>query len=278
VRATLGRVARRAKAVLHRRRSALDERVAAVPMWWHSIDLGEGVVTPGRKPVDAEAELASLQLPDLRGKTVLDIGAWDGFYSFAAERLGAKRVVALDHRVWSIDRDALEAYRAERRRRRLPVERPEGQPAVWRPDTLPGKRGFDLAHAVLESRVEPVVADFMTVDLDELGTFDVVLFLGVLYHLRHPLLALERVARVTRDVAVIETEAAVVPGAENRALCEFIAGEYKRDPTNWWLPTERGVVDLARAAGFADVRVLTRPPRSGSYRLVAHASRQAREG
>jgi tRNA (mo5U34)-methyltransferase len=281
VRAALARVARRARAALDRRRrtsskrrSALAERVEAVAMWWHSIDLGEGVVTPGRKPVDARAELESLQLPDLRGKTVLDIGAWDGFYAFAAERLGATRVVALDYHVWSIDRDALEADRAERRRLRLPAEAPEGRHGVWRPDTLPGKRGFDLAHEALESRVEAVVADFMTVDLDELGTFDVVLFLGVLYHLRHPLLALERVAAVTRNVAVIETEAAVVRGAEDRALCEFHAGEYKRDPTNWWVPNERALVDLCRAAGFSDVRVLTQAPRSGSYRLVAHASKR----
>jgi tRNA (mo5U34)-methyltransferase len=247
-------------------------------MWWHSIDLGEGVVTPGLKPVDAQGELEALQLPDLRGRTVLDIGAWDGFHSFAAERLGAKRVVALDHHVWSIDRDALEAYRAERRRRRRPIEHPEGRPGVWRPDTLPGKRGFDVAHEALGSHVEPVVADFMKADLAELGTFDIVLFLGVLYHLRHPLLALERVAAVTGELAVIETEAVVFPGSEDRALCEFVAGDYKGDPTNWWLPNERAVVDLCRAAGFADVRVLKRPPRSGSYRLVAHAYKRGADG
>jgi tRNA (mo5U34)-methyltransferase len=240
-------------------------------MWWHSIDLGESVVTPGRKPVDLERELRALQLPDLRGKTVLDVGAWDGFYSFAAERLGASRVVALDHFVWSIDRDALEAQRAERLRRGLPLEHPQGQPGVWRPDTLPGRRGFDLAREALGSRVEPVVADFMEVDLAELGAFDVVLFLGVLYHLRNPLLALERVAAVTREVAVIETEAKAFARSGRRALCEFVEHEYRGDPTNWWLPNENAVTGLCRAAGFAGVRVLTGPPRSGSYRLVAHA-------
>jgi tRNA (mo5U34)-methyltransferase len=251
--------------------SPLAERVAAIPMWWHSIDLGDGLVTPGRKPVDLEAELGALRLPDLRGKTVLDVGAWDGFYSFAAERLGARRVVALDHFVWSIDREALEAHRAERRRRGLPVEHPEGVPGVWRPDTVPGKRGFDLAREALGSRVEPVVADFMHVEPAELGTFDVVLFLGVLYHLRHPLAALERLAALTGELAVIETEAAVFPRARNRALCEFVEHEHKGDPTNWWLPNERALAALCRSAGFADVRVLTRAPRSGTYRLVAHA-------
>ena len=56
----------------------------------------------------------------------------------------------------------------------------------WLPD-LPGRRGFDFAHAALGSRVEPVVADFATVDLHALGAFDVVLYLGVLYHMKEPL-------------------------------------------------------------------------------------------
>jgi len=244
-------------------------------MWWHSIDLGGGVVTPGVKPTDQEAELAALQLPDLRGKTVLDVGAWDGFFSFAAERLRASRVVALDHFAWSIDREALAAYQAERRRRGLPVEHPEGTPGVWRPDTLPGKRAFDVAHEALRSRVEPVVGDFMSLELADLGTFDVVLFLGVLYHLRHPLLALERLAKVTDGLAVIETEAVVFRGSGTRALCEFVEDDYKGDPTNWWVPNERAVVGLCRAAGFHEVRVLTPAPRSGSYRLVAHAAKHA---
>ncbi len=61
--------------------------------WWHSIDLGDGVVTPGYKsPELLETELAALRLPDLAGRSVLDIAAWDGYFSFAAERLGAARV------------------------------------------------------------------------------------------------------------------------------------------------------------------------------------------
>lgn len=72
---------------------------------------------------------------------------------------------------------------------------------------MPGRRGFDLARRILNRRVEPLVADFVETDLDALGKFDVVFFLGVLYHLRHPLVALERLAKLTREVAVIETEA-----------------------------------------------------------------------
>src|SRR5205807_7937958 len=90
-----------------------------------------------------------LSLPDLQGKSVLDIGAWDGFFSFAAERAGAARVVALDHYAWSLDLGAIHA-------RLQGVDLPtfELTPDVWLPDVLPGKQGFDLAHRALRSRVE----------------------------------------------------------------------------------------------------------------------------
>lgn len=65
-----------------------------------------GVVTKGYKSPETLAhELACLQLPDLTGKTVLDVGAWDGFFSFTAEERGAKRVVSFDSYVWPIDFD-----------------------------------------------------------------------------------------------------------------------------------------------------------------------------
>src|SRR5438128_9146963 len=75
--------------------------VAAVPEWFHSIDVGCGVVTPGRKSATQLAdELDHLQLGNLTGLTVLDIGANDGYFSFAAEERGASRVVALDYFTW----------------------------------------------------------------------------------------------------------------------------------------------------------------------------------
>src|SRR5947209_4915080 len=83
-----------------RRRALAD----SVTNWWHSVDLGYGVVTQGHKSIDQiHHEIAAFQFPDLGGKTFLDIGAWDGAFSFEAERRGARRVVALDHYVWSID-------------------------------------------------------------------------------------------------------------------------------------------------------------------------------
>ena len=221
------------------------------------------------------ATVERLRLPSLVGKSVLDIGAWDGYYSFEAERRGAVRVVALDHFVWSIDREA--ATRSGPHN--LP---PDEKPEVWRPEELPGKRGFDLARRELGSGVESIVADFVTVDLETLGTFDVVLFLGVLYHLKDPFGALRRLSHVTSGVAVIASDAAVFPGFEERALCEFFESDERGgDPTNWWAPNLRALTGMCRAAGFRRVEVVQGPPAAASdaqpgtapvrYRAIVHA-------
>src|SRR6266513_5553982 len=76
--------------------SSIQEQIDRVPFWWHSIDIG-GVVTPGLVSMDRQQQmLRDIRLPDLKGKSVLDIGTFDGFFAFEAERLGATRVVALD--------------------------------------------------------------------------------------------------------------------------------------------------------------------------------------
>ncbi|MEM7588541.1 MAG: DUF1698 domain-containing protein [Acidobacteriota bacterium] len=237
------------------------EIVANVPSWWHSIDLGHDIVTPGVKTLETlQANLAAMRLPPLAGKSVLDIGAWDGFFSFASEQLGAERVVALDHYVWSMDLVAQVHHFHECHTKGLKAPQWENVPNVWRPEELPGKRGFDAAHRALGSRVESRVEDFMANDLDALGQFDVVLYLGVLYHMKNPLEALERLARVTREVAVIETTAVAVPGFEHLSLCEFYeSDELNADPTNWWGPNLTGLGGMCRAAGFSRVKTLVGP-------------------
>ena len=84
--------------------------------WYHTIDLGNGVVTKGDSAQDEGTGI----LPDVAGRSVLDIGAWDGKYSFLAERAGAARVVALDHYAWGVDFAARGAYWAECIRRGAP--------------------------------------------------------------------------------------------------------------------------------------------------------------
>jgi len=82
-------------------RQEIEREINSVPFWWHSIEIG-GVTTPGNSEPERQRRIVST-LPDLRGKSVLDVAAWDGFFSFQAERLGAGRVVALDHLVWELD-------------------------------------------------------------------------------------------------------------------------------------------------------------------------------
>jgi hypothetical protein len=132
----------------------LREAVAGIK-WWHSIDLGHGIVTPGLD--DSPGKLRDLKLPPrLDDCSVLDIGDWDGFFSFEAGRPGASRVLATDSYAW------------------------EGV-------NVGSKHGFELAREALGSNVEDLHVDPTALSPEAVGeTFDVVLFLGVLYHLRDP--------------------------------------------------------------------------------------------
>jgi tRNA (mo5U34)-methyltransferase len=250
-------------------RIELQAAVEAVGFWWHSIDLGQGVVTPGAKTATViQRELQSLRLPNLNGKSVLDIGAYDGYYSFAAERRNAARVVALDHFAWAIDLPAAARYRQDCRRRGIEPQ-PVEQTPNWQPTLLPGKRGFDTARRALRSNVEVVVDEFMTMDLTSLGAFDVTLYLGVLYHMQDPLGSLRRLASVTRELAVIETHAIALPGYEHLELCQFYSSsQLNRDPSNWWGPNLNAILGMCSAAGFSRVEVVAgRIPEGAGPRL-----------
>jgi tRNA (mo5U34)-methyltransferase len=243
----------------------LEEMARSVPFWWHSIDLGNGVITNGFKSVDhLTREFQSLQPPELRGKSVLDIGAWDGFFAFEAERRGAKRVLALDHYIWSLDIPEHRKHWAECQEQGI-SPKPYHEMPYWRPTELPGKQGYDTAHRALNSQVETLVADFMEVDLNQLGIFDVVFYLGVLYHMENPLEALKRLAAVTGEVAIIETEAVVFPGYEHLAVCEFFeSNELNGDVSNWWAPNEKALIGMCRASGFKRVDIILGSPQKAN--------------
>lgn len=203
----------------------LRSRVAAV-QWYHTMNLG-GIVTNGVD--DTPQRLARLELPaSLDGRSVLDIGAWDGFFSFECERRGASRVVAADYYSW--------------------------HGSGWGT-----KAGFQLAREALGSRVEDIDIDVMDLSPERVGTYDVVLFLGVLYHLRHPLLALERVASVTRDLLIVETVVDMV-GLRRPAMAFYPDRELNNDPTNWWAPNITAMEGMLRDVGFRNVRTVREPP------------------
>src|SRR5215212_3670844 len=195
---------------------------AAHVNWFHSIELEPGFTTPGR--ADTSAQIPRLHLPDLTGKTVLDVGAWDGFFSFEAERRGAARVVALDTFSWTARGDGT------------------------------GKAGFELARRALGSRVEDVEVEVLDISPETVGgTFDVVLFLGVLYHLRHPFLAIERLRAVCNELLVLETHVDLI-GTRRPAAAFYPGTELENDWTNWWGPNPAAVCGMLEQSGFSDVR------------------------
>ncbi|HVC19283.1 MAG TPA: DUF1698 domain-containing protein [Vicinamibacterales bacterium] len=204
----------------------LSSSVEAI-QWFHTIDLGNGIVTKGIE--ESPVRVTRLGLPDsFAGRSVLDVGAWDGFYSFEAERRGASRVVAADWFCWN----------------------------------GPGwgtKQGFELARRTLRSRVEDVDIDVMDLSPERIGMFDVVLFLGVLYHLRDPLGALERVASVTRDLLILETVVDMV-GVRRPAAAFYPGTELSHDSTNWWAPNVPAMHGMLKAVGFNEIRTITRLP------------------
>jgi tRNA (mo5U34)-methyltransferase len=183
---------------------------------YHSIELPDGRVLEGVQSIEhLKMRLSQFPAPeDLTGKRVLDIGAWDGWFSFEMERRGAE--------VMAVDCVEMEKFR--------------------------------LAHELLGSKV-----DYRVMDVDELspatvGRFDIVMFLGVLYHLRHPLLALERICQLTRDMAFVEsfvTDEELKPG---QPLMEFYeTSELGGQTDNWYGPSTSCLHALCRSAGFARV-------------------------
>jgi tRNA (mo5U34)-methyltransferase len=191
--------------------------------WYHTMDLGQGVTTKGHYA--PARHIDRYGLPDrLDGKSVLDIGAWDGFFSFEAERRGASRVLAADHYQWA--------------------------GMGWG-----SKAGFELAREALGSSVEDIQVDVLDLSRDRVGTFDVVLFLGVLYHMKHPLLALERVFDVTREQLILETELDMT--WTGRPAAAFYPGkELAKSDTNWWGPNISAVEGMLRTVGFRDIRLV----------------------
>jgi tRNA (mo5U34)-methyltransferase len=216
---------------------ALAKQVAEI-RWFHRIDLGRGLITPGLD--DTAAKLSRVQLPaDLTGRSVLDIGAWDGFFSFEAERRGASRVLAVDSFCWN----------------------GEG----WG-----SKAGFELARRALNSKVEDAEMEVLDLAPEKIGTFDVVLFFGVLYHLRHPLLALEKVSSVTKSHLILETKVDLL-SVRAPAMAFYVGDELNGDPTNWWAPNIPGLCDMLRSVGFRRFEVVAKPSHWLARRLRALA-------
>ena len=196
--------------------------------WWHSIDLGHGILTPGRTNLPDKLEYIGLP-ENLTGLSVLDVGTWDGLFAFEAERRGARHVLAVDSFCWN----------------------------------GPGwgtKAGFELARRALGSRVEDREIDVVDLSPETVGVFDLVLFLGVLYHLTDPLRALQSVFRVTGGRLILETHVDLTD-LPYPAMRFYPNRELSGDPTSFWGPNPDAVEAMLRWVGFRRVeRVAWKAP------------------
>lgn len=192
--------------------------------WWHSFELPDGTRIDGVNSLASlKSRIGQFPVPeDLRGKRVLDIGTWDGWFAYEMERRGAA-VVAID---------------------------------CWENPL------FHEMHARLNSRVEYHQLDMFDLTPERIGRFDIVLFMGVLYHLKHPLLALERVCALCTDLACVDSfilreEHRPGEGVARRAFMEFYeTNEMGGQTDNWVGPSLECLLAFCRTAGFARVELL----------------------
>ena len=217
-----------------------QQAVAGIQTWYHTIDLAEGVATPGI--VDLRP-VAPLVLPErLDGKRALDVGTFDGFWAFEMERRGAQ-VVAVD--VEKID----DAEWPPNNRARLSEE-----VKAW---GLTLGEGFKVAHTALGSSVDRRICPVYELSPDRIGGPVDLAFLGALQlHLRDPVRALERIFDTIRpggELIMYEPfkmlDTILHP---RRPVAEF---QPLATPFNWWFPNLTALRSLPTVAGFTDVRV-----------------------
>jgi tRNA (mo5U34)-methyltransferase len=244
----------------------MQQRIHELGPWFHNLDLAGIQTAPqhflGDYPRVKWQRFADALPADLRGQTVLDIGCNGGFYAIEMKRRGADRVVG-------IDSDAM--YLAQAR----------------------------FATEVIGVDIE--LHQLSVYDVARLSeTFDLVLFMGVFYHLRHPLLALDLIhEHVARNLLVFQSmqrgSDRVAPVAPDYPFSErdifnrpgfprlhFLEQAYASDPTNWWVPNRACSEALLRSAGFeilghpeAEVFLCRRQELPNGSRAVYPAHREA---
>ena len=221
-------------------REEIERRVRELGDWFQNIDLHGIPSAPhhflGDYPALKWQRFAHALPNDLGGKSVLDIGCNAGFYALEMKRRGAERVLGIDTE---------------------PMYLAQGR----------------FAAEVLGMEIE--FREMSVYDLPQLGEkFDLVIFMGVLYHLRHPLLALDLIREhVARDLLLFQSMQRGNPKLSEVApdydfweteifdqpefpRMYFIEQRYAHDPSNWWIPNRACVEAMLRSAGF---RILQHP-------------------
>jgi tRNA (mo5U34)-methyltransferase len=195
--------------------------------WFHRIDLNQQITTPGWSDAKID-KLPYFGLPsDMSGMRVLDIGHAEGFFSFEAERRGAAEIVGIDN-------------------------------------YPPMNHKFNLCKYAQNSKANSYMASVYDLDPKKFGTFDIVFFFGVLYHLRNPILALEKIASICTGTILVQT--AICSNTSEIPMAEFHpfgltikAGDTtKTDPTCFWFPNTACVNAMLEHTGFKDIEQLSK--------------------
>ena len=201
-------------------------QIATVENWYHCIEVRPGIVTPGTMGNDVAVVLKHLRLPDdCQGLRVLDLGTRDGLFAFEIERRGGD-VLAVDYMAADLT-------------------------------------GFRVASRLLGSRVPFLHANVYQLRPEDIGTFDIVLALGLLYHLPDPLGALRIMRKLCRSRLLVETlvldQMPLLPYDWLRSipLMRFLPGSsFGNDPTNYWAPNIAGMKAMLRNTEFDAWRVV----------------------
>jgi len=208
-----------------------EEMIRAIKFWYHAIDLGDGLITPGWEQIQGlnRAMLDFLPL-SFKGLSVLDIGCWDGLFSFEAEKRGASRVLAIDNLSGG------DGFTQEK----IPAVKGDG----FRP--------LQTARAILGSRIEYQEKNLYDISSENMGHFDCTIFFGVLYHLWHPMRAIQLIRQVTQKCLLIETHINenIDPSLP---LIQFYPRGEKYEGSTWVGPNLLALYEMLQVVGFKKV-------------------------
>jgi len=231
--------------------------------WWHSIML-DGVITPGRD--NSQAKLQTIQMPNnLKGKSVIDVGAWDGFFSFEAERRNAESVLAIDTVMW----------------KEAPTFDVQKNIEVMHT----GKKGFNFAHKILNSKVKSEEIEVMnlpylkTMKGYETTKFDLVLCLGILYHMKDPFGMCKVMYDITKEggMCILETHMDLFD-IQRPVMAFYPNKECNNDPGTWWGPNPQCVAKMLKSVGFNEVKMVFSDKRINRGVFHAHKSKPIKAG
>jgi tRNA (mo5U34)-methyltransferase len=218
--------------------SAELQAAIASTLWYHTIELADGVVTPGW--FDLRPVVDRFPWPDVQGKRCLDVGTYDGFLAFEMERRGAAEVVALDlddHSEW----DWPPRHRAEGAERLAELAGPEKG------------AGFRIAAEALGSEVTRIGGSVYRLPELGLGTFDVVVCGSLLLHLRDPIAALDAMRSVCSGYFLsseaIDLRLSLLHRKQPYARLDGVT-----ELCQWWTPNRAGHAQMVMSGGFDIVR------------------------